>query len=328
MSSDFDDDAIADFLRRLANEATESRVPSGGRSNASDVGAPDVLVHLELEPHGQAVLEDPRGELFGSRTPCTGENSTAAVRRSGRVASPRHARTRSRRDPGSRTSPRRCGDSRSRFAQWFFADSPLPGHFTSTIRITSAGTSAMLRWPAGFEHHDMAAVEELLHQRIDVRLQQRLAARDLDIWQPMASTCCHHVIHADLAPFVKRVRRVAPRAPEVAGGQPDEHARPAGVSRLALDRVEDLVDGQHGCRPRAARISDCTAAGSRRLSGSGSGMAVGSRRSAFGGRARSAFGRSGVLAFESQELSWIPDHGSRLDRINSMAKPIFYTKPT
>src|SRR5687767_382544 len=37
--------------------------------------------------------------------------------------------------------------TRSRFDQSFLSDSPLPGHFTSTMRITPAGTFAMLRWP-------------------------------------------------------------------------------------------------------------------------------------------------------------------------------------
>ena len=37
--------------------------------------------------------------------------------------------------------------SRARLAQSFFAASPLPGHLTSMIVITPAGTCAMLRWP-------------------------------------------------------------------------------------------------------------------------------------------------------------------------------------
>ena len=36
------------------------------------------------------------------------------------------------------------------------------------------------------------------------------------------------------------------RAAQIARGQPHEHARPAGVRRLALDRMEDFVDRQHG----------------------------------------------------------------------------------
>ena len=64
------------------------------------------------------------------------------------------------------------------------------------------------------------------HQRIDVLLQQRLTAGDLDYWHPMASTSATHH-RRDLASLVEGVRRVAPRAAEIAGGQADEHARPA-----------------------------------------------------------------------------------------------------
>src|SRR5437016_916761 len=51
-----------------------------------------------------------------------------------------------------------------------------------------------------------------------------------------------------LGPFVERIRCVAPRAAKIARGEPDEHARPAGIAGLALDGVEDFVDGQHAPR--------------------------------------------------------------------------------
>src|SRR4249920_627807 len=44
---------------------------------------------------------------------------------------------------------------------------------------------------------------------------------------------------------MKGIRRVAPAAAQVAGGQPDEDAELAGARGLALDRMEDLVDRQH-----------------------------------------------------------------------------------
>ena len=41
------------------------------------------------------------------------------------------------------------------------------------------------------------------------------------------------------------VRRVAPRTAQIAGGEADEHTRLTRPSRLALNRVENLVNRQH-----------------------------------------------------------------------------------
>ena len=99
--------------------------------------------------------------------------------------------------------------------------------------------------PAGFEQHRAAAVEQTLHQRIDIVLEQRLAAGDLDELAAVLLDLMHDLVERPLATLVKRVGSVAPRTAEVACGQPDEDARPPGARRLALDRVEDLVDRQH-----------------------------------------------------------------------------------
>ena len=181
---------------------------------------------------------------FGSSTPWTGENSTACTR-VGQVA--RAARS-SRRE----LVVRAIGDHElhlvvrssrcARLLQSFLSASPLPGHFTSMIRITPAGTCGDAAMAAGLEQHGLARLEQALHQRIHVLLQQRLAAGDLDERAAVRLDLGHHLVHAHLAAFVERVRRVAPAAAQVAGGQADEHARPAGVGRLALNRVEDLVD--------------------------------------------------------------------------------------
>ena len=57
------------------------------------------------------------------------------------------ARTRSRRDRLITNFTSSCGRSRSRLLQSFFSASPLPGHFTSMMVTTPAGTRAVLRWP-------------------------------------------------------------------------------------------------------------------------------------------------------------------------------------
>ena len=58
-------------------------------------------------------------------------------------------------------------------------DSPLPGHFTSMIRITAGGTSLMLSGRRS-RPSPSCRPEQLFHQRIHVALQQRLAAGHLD----------------------------------------------------------------------------------------------------------------------------------------------------
>ena len=72
------------------------------------------------------------------------------------------------------------GLRRSRFGQWFLSDSPLPGHLTSITRMTALGTCVDAQVAAGLEHHGAPLVEQALHQRVDLLLQQRLAAGDLD----------------------------------------------------------------------------------------------------------------------------------------------------
>ena len=51
-----------------------AREPPGARSDPGGFGGPHVLVHLELHPDGEGVLEDPRHEVAGSpacRRPCS-----------------------------------------------------------------------------------------------------------------------------------------------------------------------------------------------------------------------------------------------------------------
>ena len=95
---------------------------------------------------------------------------------------------------------------------------------------------------AGFEHHGAARVEQAIHQRIHVLLQQRLAAGDLD---QRAAGVVHRgddLVHRHLAPYVERVRRVAPRAAQIARGQAHEHAGASCQGRFTLNRMENLVD--------------------------------------------------------------------------------------
>ena len=98
---------------------------------------------------------------------------------------------------------------------------------------------------ARLEQHSSPALEQPLHQRIHIVLQQRFPAGDLDQGALETIHLPQDIIDRHLAPFVERVGGVAPRAPQIAPGEAYEHARAAGVGGLALDRIENLVDAQH-----------------------------------------------------------------------------------
>src|SRR5438105_4103458 len=95
------------------------------------------------------------------------------------------------------------------------------------------------------QHDRPARGKQPIHQRIHVLLQQRLAARDFDEPTLVLLHSGHDVVDRHLAPLVKRVRRIAPGAAQIARRQPHEHARFPRARRFALDRVEDLVDRKH-----------------------------------------------------------------------------------
>src|SRR5947207_3048275 len=98
---------------------------------------------------------------------------------------------------------------------------------------------------ARLEHHGSTGGDQSIHQVVDVLLEQRLAARDFDERTSILLDRAEHGVDRHLPPFRERVRRVTPRAAEVACGQADEDAGLSGARRLALNRVEDLVDGEH-----------------------------------------------------------------------------------
>jgi len=99
--------------------------------------------------------------------------------------------------------------------------------------------------PAGLDQDGLPRIKQSLHQRIHVGLQQRLAAGHFHGRAAARLDVRKDLVNAHLTALVEGVRRVAPAAPQIAGGQADEDTRPARVGRLALDRVEDLVNREH-----------------------------------------------------------------------------------
>ena len=207
---------------------------------------------LSASIHSESVL--------GSSTPCTGENRTAAHR---------PARPWRRTTSTANSKSRAILDDELHFVvrRQRVEIAPVVLVGLAARRALDVDDLDHFVWnapdrpvPAGFEQHGPAAVDETPHQRVDIVLQQRFAAGDLDELATVALDVGDHLVQRPLRPFVKRVRRVAPRAAEVARRQADEHARLPRPGRLALNRVEDLVDRQHepristilSCRPRSA----------------------------------------------------------------------------
>ena len=98
---------------------------------------------------------------------------------------------------------------------------------------------------ARLEHHGASGGQQPIHQRVDIFLQKRFPTRDLDQRRAERLDGGNDLIHGHLPSLVEGVGRVAPAAAQVAGGQPHEHAQLAGARRLALDRMENLVNRQH-----------------------------------------------------------------------------------
>ena len=98
---------------------------------------------------------------------------------------------------------------------------------------------------ASFQEHGAPALQQPFHQRVHVFLQQRLAAGHLDKRAAICVDLLQHRVDRHLLTFGERVRRIAPRTAQIAAGQPHKDARFSGVCRLALNRIENLVDRQH-----------------------------------------------------------------------------------
>ena len=98
---------------------------------------------------------------------------------------------------------------------------------------------------AGFEKDRASPLDQPLHERVDVRLEQGLAPGNLDQIASERQDLANHVVNGTGAPPGECVRRIAPRTAQVTAGEPDEYARPPCEGRFTLDRMEDLADPKH-----------------------------------------------------------------------------------
>ncbi len=99
--------------------------------------------------------------------------------------------------------------------------------------------------PAGLQHHRVAVIQKRPHQVMDLVLQQRLAAGDFHEAHVVRGDGFQDSLDGHRFAVVKGVLRIAPRATQVAPGQPDEQARQAGPAGLALNAFENFGDLQH-----------------------------------------------------------------------------------
>ena len=96
--------------------------------------------------------------------------------------------------------------------------------------------------PARLDENRSPGIAERGHERQDIPLKERLAARDLDQRAVERQNLREDLVKRSLFPFEERILRVAIRAPQVATGQPDKYTREPGPRALALDRLVDFVD--------------------------------------------------------------------------------------
>ena len=133
-------------------------------------------------------------------------------------------------------------------------------------------------FPARLDHHRVARRKQPFRQRINLLLQQRLAACQFHQWHCRGfvdSACClprpcqggrplrrvassplqrthlsprqlfharYHFLDGHLLPTVEGICRVAPCASQIAACQPHKNTRQTGACAFALDRFEDFRD--------------------------------------------------------------------------------------
>jgi hypothetical protein len=124
------------------------------------------------------------------------------------------------------------------------AHSPLLGAFQVHDPVDARVDGRDVVGAARLDEHGAARVAEARHQGVDPLLQKRFAARDLDQPAWVLHYFCEDFV--DRAPFalVKGVFGVAVGAAQIAAGEPDEDTGLPGKGALALDAVENLIDGE------------------------------------------------------------------------------------
>ena len=201
---------------------------------------------------------------MGSTCPNAALNKTGQRRAKPRERTISTAQSKSARSQTT-TLTSSIGLSRSRLLQTLASTSPEPGVLMSRITRTRGSTAPVSIAPAGLEQDRLAGVGEPGHERIDFRLQQRLAAGDLDQVVAQLERLRHDRVEIEDLALGKGMRRVAVDAPQVAGRQPDEHAGQPRERALALQAAVDLMDEQGAGRLALERLEPVAMARGNRL---------------------------------------------------------------
>ena len=101
-----------------------------------------------------------------------------------------------------------------------------------------------VRFAARLNEHGAPRVAELAHERQDAGLEQGFAAGHLDERRVEREGLFKHVRAAHARAAFEGLRRVAPRAAQVAARRAHEGARHPGEGRFALDACVDLVNDE------------------------------------------------------------------------------------
>lgn len=106
--------------------------------------------------------------------------------------------------------------------------------------------------PAGFKQDGESKVAKAGEQGENIGLEERLATGDLDHGTIEDADFGDDLVEAHGDPLGERVSGVAPGAAQPTSRKPHKHARQPGVSGLALNAIENLVDDEsfgHAANP-------------------------------------------------------------------------------
>ena len=106
---------------------------------------------------------------------------------------------------------------------------------------------------AGLEKYGTARVDQCGHERVNLGLEQRFSAGDLDQAIALLQNPLHYLAHRQHRPFGEGVGGIAVPTAQVAAGQAHEHAGQPGVRALPLQAPVDLMDDERSGRPACDR---------------------------------------------------------------------------
>jgi hypothetical protein len=252
-------------------------------SDASEVGWPDVFVHLHLQANREGVGENsfrqlPAGD--GAKVGWGGFECGMLLGGGQRLGPGKQDWAKARQvafnqDVFGPLIVLMSGDDELDFVGGAQVSEVWPmiarflaaaGAFEVHDPMDSGIDASEVEGAAGFEEHREAGIGQAGEQRLAGGLQQGFAAGHLDQRPPLRAEWLlvghcqglhagHDFGQRQPRAFRKGVGAVTPGAPQGAAGQTDENAGAAGVRAFALDAQENLIDNQRLTHaPRLAAV--------------------------------------------------------------------------